>query len=299
MVLLTMTPAIVDGLARLRADAAAGDALAHAQASQRDEPSLDEPAVGKPISHGQILDLSTNLRPRHPSHSLERLLQGARVYVPPPPPRPEPVRPLLPLLSSLLSLQTDARRPAHPQSDEYKALMARLRREEASRAYERMVKPPPRHETFDERFPNAARSFAEANRVTNEADLGDDDVTYSEVHRQVMLLVNFLVSIVGVAVTLWIAARWWSLPARMLLTLGGSIAVAIAEVGVYQAYLWRLAQARERQGAVREVKELVETWVVGHDGQDKGEKPVLLKDRNDDAEGTVRRRARAASKPTI
>lgn len=177
--------------------------------------------------------------------------------------------------------------------------MARLRREAADRAYERIINPPPRHDTFDERFPHAARSFAEANRVVRKADLGDDDVTYSDMHRQVMLLVNFVVSIVGVAATLWIAARWWSLPARLLLTLSGSIAVAIAEVGVYQGYVWRMGQAKTKQRAAREVREVVKTWVVGPADHADGDRPVLLKGNDDDdaAEGALRRRARAPVKP--
>lgn len=136
--------------------------------------------------------------------------------------------------------------------------MARLRREEAARTYQRMVKPP-----LEARLPPAAQSFAVANRPSTTADLGDDDVTYSEVHRQVVLILNFLASIVGVAATLWIAARWWSLPARLFLTLGGSILVAVAEVAVYQGYIWRLSQAKAKQQSVQEVKKVVKTWIVG------------------------------------
>lgn len=174
--------------------------------------------------------------------------------------------------------------------------MARLRREEAARAYERMVNPPLRYETFDQRFPHAGQSFAEANRVTNKADLGDDEVTYNEVHRQVMLIINFLASILGVAATLWVTARWWGLPARIFLTLGGSIVVAVAEVGVYQGYVWRMGQAKTKQKAVREVKEVVQTWVVGQE-EKTGEEPLLLKTKDEDADGGVRKRATAAAKP--
>ncbi|KAL3952058.1 hypothetical protein ACCO45_013775 [Purpureocillium lilacinum] len=272
MVLLTMTPSIVDGLRKVEAEHNdSRHAVAHtedASAAASSGPSLEDPAVGKPISHGQIVDLWQKLRP---SSSLEQLLQGARVYIPPPPPKPEP-------------------------SDEYKALMARLRREEAARAYERMVNPPLRYETFDQRFPHAAQSFAEANRVTNKADLGDDEVTYNEVHRQVMLIINFLASILGVAATLWVTARWWGLPARIFLTLGGSIVVAVAEVGVYQGYVWRMGQAKTKQKAVREVKEVVQTWVVGQE-EKTGEEPLLLKTKDEDADGGVRKRATAAAKP--
>ncbi|EQL03650.1 hypothetical protein G6O67_004512 [Ophiocordyceps sinensis] len=274
MVLLTMTPSMVDRIKSL------GDANTTAKSTddspdcdeakmpptQASEPLLAQPAIGEPISHGQVVDLWKRLQSSHASPcSLEMLLKGSRIYVPPPPPRPEP-------------------------SDEYRALMARLRREEAERAYRRMVDPRPRLETFGDRFPAAAHTFAEVNRPMNAADLGDDDVTYGEVRRQVMLIINFLVSIVGVAATLWVAARWWSLPARVFLSLGGAIAVAIAEVGVYQGYVYRMGQAKSKQKAVGEVKEVVKTWVVGKEEGGENDSTVLLKGGQDDADETVRRR---------
>ncbi|POR31593.1 Uncharacterized protein TPAR_08190 [Tolypocladium paradoxum] len=281
MVRLTMTPSIVDGLNKLRELQTTNEPPhtrddGEVQATYDSEPSLAEPAVGRPISHGQVVDLWKRLQSsQHSPHSLEKLLQGSRVYVPPPPPKPQP-------------------------SDEYKALMARLRREEAARAYERMVNPPPRVETFNDRFPTAAQSFAAVNRPTSNADLGDDDVTLSEVHRQVLLILNFLVSIIGVAATLWVLARWWSLPARLFLTMGGSIVVAIAEVGVYQGYVWRMSQSKSRQKAVKEVKEVVQTWVVGQAEGDEGDvddKTVLLRRKEDGTDGAVRKRTAAATKP--
>jgi TMEM199 family protein len=57
------------------------------------EPSLNDPKVGNPISHGQAIDLSRQLKTRGilPC-SLDVLLRGAKVYVPPSPPKTEPVR---------------------------------------------------------------------------------------------------------------------------------------------------------------------------------------------------------------
>lgn len=170
--------------------------------------------------------------------------------------------------------------------------MARLRREEEARSYERMVNPTPQLSSFHDHFPHAARSFAEVNKPLRAGDLGDDEVTYNEVHRQVMLIINFLVSIAGVAGTLWIAARWWSLPSRLFLTLFGSILVAIAEVAVYSGYVWRLGEASKKQSAIKEVKEVVETWVVGQDedNKDGDEKPVLLRSKEEEGDGNVRKR---------
>jgi hypothetical protein len=90
MVLLTMTPAIVEGLQVLNtAESNPDNELPRCQA---DAPSLDNPAAGNPVSHSQVLDLWKALKiAGHQGYSMERLLKGSNVYVPPPPPKPEPV----------------------------------------------------------------------------------------------------------------------------------------------------------------------------------------------------------------
>lgn len=268
-----MTASIVDALKLLNdqreTDDCNNDASEQRPNAESSSPaSSPEPTVGNPISHSDIINLHRKLKASQSSapskYSLEQLLQGSRVYIPPPPPKPEP-------------------------SEEYKALMARLRREEDARSYERMINPPPPLETFQHRFPHAARAFAEANRPSKTEDLGDDEVTVNEIHRQVMLIINFLVSIAGVAVSLWIAGRWWSLSSRIFLALGGSIVVAVAEVAVYSSYMWRLGDAKSKQGAVKEIKEVVRTWIVGQEGDGKGdEKSVLIESKEEEEQ--VRRR---------
>lgn len=58
------------------------------------EPSLENPKAGNPISHGQVIDLSRQLKALGLSPcTLETLLKGARVYIPPPPAKKEPVSP--------------------------------------------------------------------------------------------------------------------------------------------------------------------------------------------------------------
>ncbi|KAH6896694.1 endoplasmic reticulum-based factor for assembly of V-ATPase-domain-containing protein [Thelonectria olida] len=271
MVLLTMTPSIVEAVALFEAPVPrqtddSDDGTGSTQPNTT-EPSLESPAVGNPIAHGQIVDLWKKAKSGgESSHSLEELLRGAVVYIPPPPAKKEP-------------------------TPEYKALMARLRRAEEARSYERMVNPLPNPETFQDRFPTAAYAFAEVNRPSRPEDVDDDEITYNDVHRQVTLIINFLVSIAGVAGTLWIAARWWSTPSRLFLTLGGSILVAIAEVVVYNGYMWRMGQAKKKQEGVKEVKQVIETWVVN---QDKGmdEKTVLIKEKEDETPDTMRKRKR-------
>jgi TMEM199 family protein len=192
------------------------------------------------------------------------------------------------------------------QSDEYKQLMARLRREEEERSYERMLKAPTTRETFAQRFPSApaamslADSFAEANRPTRPEDLGSDEITHGEIQKQVTLIINFLISIVGCAAAIWMVSRWWSTTARLLLTLTGSIVVAICEVVVYNAYTWRMEEGEKKQRNAREVRKVVKTWVIGEQEPEKeGYEPVLIPPKDDDAEGggdadsTLRRRTAA------
>ncbi|KAI6381354.1 hypothetical protein MCOR25_001285 [Pyricularia grisea] len=248
MVLLTITPQISDAIKAWKA-AQPDDPLR----SEDGEPNLNGAEVGKSITHAQVIDLRNKLKTKgNMDYTLEKLLVGSRVYLPPPPPKPEP-------------------------SDEYKALMARLRREEEERAYERMINPPAPTETFSQQFPSA-RSFAAVNQPHSKADLGDDseDVTYNDVHRQLMLLLNFLVSIIGVGATLWVLARWWSTPARLFLTMGGSLVVGVAEVGVYYFYIWHLTDASKKDKKFKEQKEVVQTWVV--EGQSATE-PITVGDR--------------------
>lgn len=94
MVLLTMTPAMVHCLQMADVSRSAHVSLRTEGALQEvNEPSLKDPAVGKPISHGQVLDLWKSLNDDHQTRpSLEQLLRGSQVYSPPPPPKPEPVR---------------------------------------------------------------------------------------------------------------------------------------------------------------------------------------------------------------
>lgn len=88
MVLLTMTPSIVEGLKKRNP---ALDDIAK-ETLPDGEPGLEIPVVGNPISHGQIIDLWKSLRCySQQNYRLETLLRGAKVYVPPPPPKPEPV----------------------------------------------------------------------------------------------------------------------------------------------------------------------------------------------------------------
>lgn len=96
MVLLTMTASIVEVLKQLD-DKSAAEQIPQPPSKDEDssaskKPSLADPAIGKPITHGQIIDIWKKYKDEQKSDcSLENLLRGATIYVPPPPPKPEPV----------------------------------------------------------------------------------------------------------------------------------------------------------------------------------------------------------------
>ncbi len=136
--------------------------------------------------------------------------------------------------------------------------MARLRRDEEARAYERMVNPP-------EPFYAATSQFAQIHRPVRAADTGDDDgVTLSDVNRQVMVIFNFVLTMAGVAFALWQLARWWPTPSRLFLAMGGCVAAGIAEYGLYAGYMWHLSEAAKKdKRPAKEVREVAKTWKVG------------------------------------
>ncbi|KAF2445598.1 hypothetical protein P171DRAFT_454157 [Karstenula rhodostoma CBS 690.94] len=263
MVLLTMTAGAVHALAK--AEQLAPDEYAKLQ--QPDGPPLAEAKLGNPISHGQLIDLSKLLKkhaarlssdtesvkrsedtphlgeeegeekPEEPTPiTLNALLRNSTVYIAPPPPKKEP-------------------------TPEYKALMARLRADEEARVYNRMLNPDPlaKTETFSQRFPNAATPFSLS---TPYDQVDEDDLSYEEVHRQIILIINVLVSIVACAVFIWVAARHWSVPKRLGLSMGGSGVVAIAEVVVYSGYVRNIAEAKKKEKKKPEIKKIVQSWVI-------------------------------------
>ncbi|KAF2134400.1 hypothetical protein P153DRAFT_278681, partial [Dothidotthia symphoricarpi CBS 119687] len=234
MVLLTMTPGIVR-------------AVAKAAELSPDAVHLADPKPGNPISHSQLISLSKLLKAQPPTDSdddaptLAALLQNTTLYTPPPAPKP-------------------AQTPA------YTALMARLRAQEEARSYERMLHPPPTRESFNQRFPSAPHfSVGALHTSTSE----EDDVSYEEVHRQIILIINVIVSIVCVAVFVWVAARHWTVGKRLGLSMGSSGAVAIAEVVVYSGYVRKVQEAKRLEKKKPEIKEIVASWILDKSGEVK------------------------------
>lgn len=96
MVCLTITPAMLPALQELQKRGQVPEAR-----EETSEPSLKQPAIGNPITHGQIIAVSKTLKEiktdltngnveNTVSYHLDDLLRGSRVYVEPPKPKAEP-----------------------------------------------------------------------------------------------------------------------------------------------------------------------------------------------------------------
>ncbi|KAI4750496.1 hypothetical protein E4T52_11887 [Aureobasidium sp. EXF-3400] len=204
--------------------------LYHQLSHQKDDvsssdPSLSEPTIGAPVSHAQLIQVARFLRESQlPNKNDFRLDTLLKgANIYVPPPKPKP-----------------------QPTAEYTALMARLRREEENIAYQRLINP--------------TSSIPEPARIRVEDE--EDEVTYTDVNRQLALIINVLVSIIACSVAIWIAARHWSVPQRMALSMFGSGTVAFAEVAIYMGYLRRIKDAKQVEGKRTETKEVVETWVI-------------------------------------
>ncbi|KAL8774967.1 MAG: hypothetical protein Q9209_000446 [Squamulea sp. 1 TL-2023] len=247
MVLLSATPAIIEAI----------KLLLHSE-DAKSEPDWDDLrsgladlVTGDPITHTEVIAVSKLLKKvrratcgslvSHHLYHLDHLLRGSKLHYEPPQPKQKPTK-------------------------EYEKLMARLRREEEARAYERMINPPLPVETFEQRFPHASnpKIFAGDQDQTDR----DDDITYADVNRQLAMILNILLSIVACSIALWLVANQWNTTRRLALSMGGSIVVAVAEAAVYAGYLRRVKEAKEKGNKQVEIKEIIRTWVIGGDEKD-------------------------------
>lgn len=111
-------------------------------------------------------------------------------------------------------------------------------------------------------FPaTAAGPFSTTSIGTDSKD-DEDDMTYSDVSRQLTLILNVLVSIIFCAVSIWLAAWHWPIPTRLFASMSGAIVVGVAEVVIYAGYIRRLREARTKERKKPETKSITETWVI-------------------------------------
>lgn len=136
--------------------------------------------------------------------------------------------------------------------------MARLRKDEEARSYEKMLHPV--SETFNLRLPTASQGhlFPPTKKEIDE----DEEVTYADINRQMALIANVLISIIACSIAIWKAAWHWPVPSRLALAMAGSITVAVAEVAIYMGYLGRIADAKMVERKKVEKKTITESWVI-------------------------------------
>jgi hypothetical protein len=108
------------------------------------------------------------------------------------------------------------------------------------------------------------------------------------VHRQIILIINILISIVCVACFIWVAARHWSVGKRLGLSMGGSLAVAVAEVAVYGGYVRKVKEAKLKEKRRPEIKEIVKSWVLVKGEEREG--VIVGGNAGKDVDADVRRR---------
>ena len=149
--------------------------------------------------------------------------------------------------------------------------MKRLRVEEEQRQYDRMLNPALPTETLTQRFPNASTATTLIGPIGT-ADNVEAEMTYADINRQMVLIINVLVSIIACSVGLWIVARRWEVPQRLALSMSGSGLVAAAEVAIYMGYIRRIKEAKVKEVKKVERKEVVETWVL--DRTTSNQKPI-------------------------
>lgn len=264
MVLLTQTPAIVSALeAYCQIHPETQDEslspLGQLQKSPEDPP-LSNPTPGAPISHGQVLELFQALKKHASARSspgtsgeasyphLPELLRGSQVYTPPPPPKREP-------------------------SSEYKALMARLRQEAETAAYNRMsttasvsasssAKNPFRSLTA----PSSLKAWDLGSEPTN-TTAEDEEQSLRDINAQISLIVNVLVSIIACGVTFFLLLGYtrWSNEIKTLASMFGALVVGLAEVVLYFGFMRTVGESKilnEKERRRPEHRTVEETWVI-------------------------------------
>ncbi|KAL6237690.1 endoplasmic reticulum-based factor for assembly of V-ATPase-domain-containing protein [Aspergillus navahoensis] len=252
--------------------------------SAREDLNLPAPeslAPGSPISHDQIIRISRYFKETRSSRSfagdggtgvdrsLDALVRGTKLYIPPPPPKPEP-------------------------SPEYLALKARLLAAAEADAYTRMLSPPTASNT-DPLFNTTSSKLAALHASHNNPSA--EDPNYKDPLTPSLVLNIFLSVIITGFSVYWaltsfaapemlvsrISSMWSSPtlsrrgsggggasePVRVLLSLFAALAVGVAEVLIYAIYLGKIEAARGKEGRRKEKKVVIGSEEVGGRGRDQ------------------------------
>ncbi|OKL60519.1 hypothetical protein UA08_04285 [Talaromyces atroroseus] len=247
MVLLVTTPTILTALQGL------------SPASREKLGLQQDKTVGSPISHEQLIALRgafNELRngQNGSPHTLDSLLRGTQVYIPPAPPKPEP-------------------------SPEYLALKARLQSLAEKQAYNQLIAPSSTHSNPYGPSPIFASTINDSDMTNNEEEENHDPISPS-------LVINIFMSILlcGFA-TFWALKNFQTPsflggdgttaatgkdPVFVLISMFVGILVGVAETVVYASYLRKVRQAKDAEKRLNEKKEVVSSEVLSNLSNSKG-----------------------------
>ena len=149
--------------------------------------------------------------------------------------------------------------------------MARLRREEEARSYERMMNVPPAGVSVYGALIPGSKSSREVRISGRAATDEDDEMTFADINRLVALIITGMRASVACRAALGRAARHWSVGSRLGLSMSGGGLVGVAEVVIYSGYLRRVEQARSEEKKKVETKQIVGTWAIAKGAEEKVE----------------------------
>ncbi|RAK77186.1 TMEM199/VMA12 family protein [Aspergillus fijiensis CBS 313.89] len=230
--------------------------------------------LADPISHAQLIQVARYFRSNPPpasqdassnanahpesdprrNRTLNTLLRGTKVHVPPPPPKPEPTK-------------------------EYLAHKARLLAAAEADAYNRMTGANP--------HPNFQSSFSSTPGTINPVFTSSTPLL-SALHEKhappeketitPSLVLNVFLSVLITGFSVFWALHVWAPAAssgaggigaggKVLAAMGAALGVGAVEAGIYAIYLRKVRVARGREQRVREVKVVVGREEVGGSGK--------------------------------
>ncbi|KAB8075393.1 endoplasmic reticulum-based factor for assembly of V-ATPase-domain-containing protein [Aspergillus leporis] len=220
------------------------------------------PSLNSPITHDQLIRLSryfqhplnNNNVPNDRKLTLNTLLKGTTLYIPPPPPKPTP-------------------------SPEYLALKARLQAAYEKDTYNSMTSTTPaNHPSSIFASSTPTLSAIHDSNVDPDTDADADTLTPS-------LVLNIFLSVIITGFSVYWALTSFPTPellrrggggvseaVRVLLALAVAVGVGIAEVVIYAIYLGKVERARKKERGVRERKVVVGREVLGAIGGEESER---------------------------
>lgn len=212
MILFTITPPILDGLEKL---AAQGIVIAN------------NPSINGPISRSQIVSIWNALKEQSSTDggyvSLDQLMRGTRIYIPPPP-------------------SVDTEWPSGEPDEDTKEKIRRLRAQAEEVEYQRMLG------KLNDRAIRVTKDSAVTGYIKEE-DVGINHATYGVEHKEFGVIMNMLLTAFGVAASVWVlSTRYLSIAHAYcaILALLAGAGMLVAEVFLYSRMVHKVGVGIDR-----------------------------------------------------